>query len=277
MANDKLIFKPATRQSITTIEPNNNSVAILDDRVFEFSNGTNLVLNAIESIDTGIITGTVNIDLVLSALEAVDSSNITAENLITAYLEESENLDAVLFEAKAILTASLTETDNIDTAEISSVNIVSTTLEVTDINDIVNIEAFSGVDRNAEILIIENADSSDIRVIHKSDAPDITYVPLSRVPIFRYPNQLNAALTVTENSDSCKIEAQTGDRNQIVSIKESGDGVRINSHIITEAEISMSEKQDGFSPVNVDEFIKEVNFKNDQYEKSEFELFRMVA
>lgn len=277
MSNDKLIFKPTDRNSITKIEPNNYAVEILDDRVFDIETGRSLTLSAIESIDTGIITGTVNIDLVLSALEAVDSSNITAENLITAYLEESETLDTVLFEAKAILTASLTETDNNDTIEISSAVIISTSLEITDIIDIVNIEAFSGVDRNAEILITENADSSDIRVIHKSEQKDVTYVPLSRVPVFRYPNQLNATLTVTENSDSCKIEAQTGDRNQIVSIKESGDGVRINSHIITEAEISMSEKQDGFSPVNVDEFIKEVNFRNDQYEKSEFELFRMVA
>lgn len=268
-----MIFRNATSQFLR----DKNLSPILNPVFFDIEDGRSLTLSAIESIDTGIITGTVNIDLVLSALEAVDSSNITADNLITAYLEESESLDTVLFEAKAILTASLSETDNIDIASLTSNVTISTAFEILDINDITDISAFSGVDRNAEILITEFADSSNIRVSHKSESKDVTYVPMSRVPVFRYPNQLNATLTVTENSDSCKIEAQTGDRNQIVSIQESGDGVRINSHIITEAEISMNEKQDGFSPVNVDEFIKEVNFKNDQYEKSEFELFRMVA
>ena len=277
MSTDKLIFKPTNRNSITEIEPNNNAVAILDDRVFDITSGNNAVLNAIESIDTGLITGNVNIDLILSALEAVDSSNITADNLITAYLEESENLDTVLLSAKAILTASLTETDNNDTVLLTSAVIISNTLEVIEDTDITNIEVFSGTPRNAEILITESQDTAVIRVSHKSEQKDVTYVPLSRVPVFRYPHQLNATIAVTENSDSCRVIIEAADRNQIIRVSENSDGVRINSQIITVASASVKESGDGVISPDRTEFIEIVNFKNEQYEKSEFELFRMVA
>ena len=77
-----------TRRNITKSTYNNNSAELIDNALFGAPDtGINLVLSAIESIDTASLTGTVNIDLVLSALEAVDSSNITAGTPVRNFCE----------------------------------------------------------------------------------------------------------------------------------------------------------------------------------------------
>ena len=254
MANDKYIFKPATRNDITIITPNNNSSVILDDRVFDITSVSNLILAAIESIDSTSITAGVNIDLVLSALEAVDSSGIITENLINAYITESENIDTLVADVKVILTAALSG------------------IEQTDIPDI---KAFSGVDRNAELSAVENSDSVSIRINHAQSEKSRTYVPLSRVAHLNLDYSRNAKLKVKENSDSCNIQI-ISDHDSIIHVSENRDGIRIKSENEDFVLVAISESRDE-TIINESEFFEDVRKLNERYEQSELELFALVA
>lgn len=254
MANDKLIFKPTDRNSITKIEPNNYAVEILDDRVFDITSISNLILDAIESIDSTSITAGVNIDLVLSALEAVDTSGIITENLINAYITESENIDILVADVKVILTAALSGIEQ---------------------TDIPNIKAFSGVDRNAELSVVENSDSANIRINHTQSEKSRTYVPLSRVAHLNLDYSRNAKLKVKENSDSCNIQI-ISDHDSIIHVSENRDGIRIKSENEDFVLVAISENRDG-TVINESEFFEDVRKLNERYEQSELELFALVA
>lgn len=274
MANDK-IFKSTCRQCITEIEPNNNAVEILELRVFDSATSVNIILAAIEAIDTAAITGAVDIDTILSAVEAVDVTGITAENLIAAYVTGNEALDTALIEVRAILTASLTSGDAVDTAEIDSTLDVSVTLEAQEQTDITEIEISTGVDRNATISAVENRDGVNIRISHPSARRDRTYVPLSRIAHIKHDNSLTAKMNVTEKADGCRIEIKT-DIIPVIAASENRDGITVYSKTADRAVMEISENRDGITN-DVEKFLRDVEAKNLEYERSEIEILSMVA
>lgn len=275
MSTDKLIFKPTDRNSITKIEPNNYAVGILDDRVFDIETGRSLILNAIENIDTGLLSGNVNINLIVNALELKDSSIIAVENIISAIILETESLDTILIEARAILSAYLLNTDSPDTAEIETAVDVNIALDKKEQTDISNIIISTAGDRNLSLEVTENKDSANIKASRKTYERPRTYIPLSRYNFDNYDYSLTVKLKASENKDGCKINI-ISDIIPVVNIQENADGVTIASRNIDIANVSISENRDGVIN-DVEDFKEKVRIKNEIYEQSELELFAMVA
>ena len=244
-----MIFRNATAQNLR----NTDLIPIIGPLFYESEQGINIILSAIESIDTASLTGTVNIDLILSALEAVDSSNIAADNLINAYVLETENLDAVLLEAKAILTVSLSETDNIDISDITA-----------QLDRILTLESTEQIDK--AVIKISNGQSKHIPSI--GTAQVWSFLKRLRKP-------LKSKLKVSEAIDTIKVQAELQYSAQIKA-SEQRDGIIFLTNNDILSIVVMSEKADATIIDEAEFKIKSDKIYSD-YEAHEMAIFAMAS
>ena len=254
MATDYLVLNPTTRQSVTTIEPNNYSAPLLDDRVFrDADTGRTFTLSATDTIDTISATAQAIASFSFNTNDIIDTIETNIEVIVSQSLNVTDSTDTIESNAESIVSAELDTADNIDTSEITA-----------QLDRILTLEATEPIDK--AVIRVSSGQSNRIPSI----GPAQVWSFLKRL---RKP--LNAKMKVTEAQDTMQAEAVL-QYSAKIKASERRDGIVFLTQNNNVVSAYISERQDTAYADPIEHKIKSDKIYSD-YEAHEMAIFALAS